>query len=910
MKNKKHCLVLIIFSLLLTVSMISLDRNIDSWPVNDEIHLSSNPMQQVLFKVGISYGPSDLDPHNAWDLNSFYVIDQVCEGLFVHNLSEPENPIIPNLALSGTWNPAGTEYTCILRQGVTFHDGAPFNADAVIFTWDRLNWALNVTGTNTGQIAIFHELYELPDGRPIVSSLIKNSDYNVTFVLNDPYVPFEALLCFSGSYMLSPASTPATAYIDTANGDLVGTGPFVYDNYTATVEVNFHAFDNYWKGKANITDMRFQIISDSNARNAALLAGDIHFMLATTSSWYSAIKSSPSITFLNTSTTSNIIWFLGMNNQQINRTIREAISYSIDYDHILNDIRERSAERSLSPIPNGILYANDTFDVPTLNFTRARLVMQSMGFGNGFNIYNDAEWINQENTAPFLTYNYTYSSGSTTSQEISDLLQDNMTKIGINVTSAEVSAMEFYSRMFEGGGYHRNMFQLYWTGWGMDYNDPSNFINQLLTNRSIAYNGAQYNGYTAAIEAGRDPLALNDNVQLLMEAALSEVDSVAREALYDRIQELLIEEDRPWAWGYSPYIYHAFDQHLAGFQQNSMSKFYFYPCEWKSPILPGLILINSDADDPDADGNFNVTWSPSSYADNYSLYMSSSLITEINGSLTLLLDEITDLSYEASGYSDGTYYFLVVAKNGNGNTTSSNLMVTVEIPIPEPFTLFSDAGSPDANGDFNLTWTASNLADNYSLYVYSSLITDINGSLTLLLDEVTDLSYEVVDYLDGTYFFAVVAKNSLGTTLSNNIEVVVEIPVLPSPFTLSSDAGSPDANGDFNLTWTPSTFADSYSLYVYSSLITEINGSLTLLLDDVTDLSYEALDYSDGTYFFAVVSKNADGTTMSNNIEVVVEIEGPELGPAIPGFELWTIIFTISSVGSILLLRKKKKITY
>jgi len=321
-------------------------------------------------------------------------------------------------------------------------------------------------------------------------------------------------------------------------------------------------------------------------------------------------------------------------------------------------------------------------------------------------------------------------------------------------------------------------------------------------------------------------------------------------------------------------------------------------------------LINSDADDPDADGNFNVTWSPSSYADNYSLYMSSSLITEINGSLTLLLDEITDLSYEASGYSDGTYYFLVVAKNGNGNTTSSNLMVTVEIPIPEPFTLFSDAGSPDANGDFNLTWTASNLADNYSLYVYSSLITDINGSLTLLLDEVTDLSYEVVDYLDGTYFFAVVAKNSLGTTLSNNIEVVVEIPVLPSPFTLSSDAGSPDANGDFNLTWTPSTFADSYSLYVYSSLITEINGSLTLLLDDVTDLSYEALDYSDGTYFFAVVSKNADGTTMSNNIEVVVEIEGPELGPAIPGFELWTIIFTISSVGSILLLRKKKKITY
>ena len=218
--------------------------------------------------------------------------------------------------------------------------------------------------------------------------------------------------------------------------------------------------------------------------------------------------------------------------------------------------------------------------------------------------------------------------------------------------------------------------------------------------------------------------------------------------------------------------------------------------------------------DPDIDGNFNITWSPSAYADNYSLYMSSSVIAGINENVTVLLDEVTDLSYEASGYSDGTYYFQVVASNGNGNTTSSNLIVNVDIPDPEPFTL-------------------------------------------------------------------------------------------------SSDAGSPDANGDFNLTWTPSTFADNYSLYVYSSLITEINGSLTLLLDEVTDLSYEALDYSDGTYFFAVVAKNADGTTLSNNIEVVVEIEEPEPGlpPWIPGFEMWTIFFTASSVSLILLLRKKKKIT-
>ena len=149
MKNKKYGIMLIISSLLLISSLINIDRNIDLCPANENIHISSKPMQEVPFIVGVNSGPDNLDPHYAWDIASSNVIDQVCEGLFAYNLSDPDMAIIPNLALSGTWNPTGTEYTCILKQGVTFHDGAPFNADAVVFTWNRLSWALNATGTNT-----------------------------------------------------------------------------------------------------------------------------------------------------------------------------------------------------------------------------------------------------------------------------------------------------------------------------------------------------------------------------------------------------------------------------------------------------------------------------------------------------------------------------------------------------------------------------------------------------------------------------------------------------------------------------------------------------------------------------------------------------------------------------------------
>jgi len=531
----------------------------------------------VTLVFGTMYGPVDLDPQVAWDSASIDAIDQVCEGLFAYNLSDPELAIIPNLALSGTWNPGVTEFTCVLRQNVTFHDGAPFNADAVLFTWDRMAWALNSTGTNTDRVTQVAELYEFPNGTPIVKDVIKNGNYNVTFELNGPYIPFEALLCFSASYILSPDSTPAMEYIDTATGNIVGTGPFVYDNYESGVNVSFHAFDDYWKGRAQIDKLIFSIITDPNFRNAALLAGDIDFLTDPLDSVLDVFNLTEGIT-LEQGPHSTVIQYLGMNNRLINVTVREAISYAIDYGYIIDVLKEGNAVRMESPVPKGIRYANCTFDVPILNLSRARTAMQSMGFGVGWDVTPDGpdELLWEE--ATFMTLNYTYNIGGSIREDIMVLLQKNLGKIGIVVQDAGMTWYNFINRLYEVGNLTRNMLHFYWIGWGSDYNDPSNFINPLFTNRSVASNGVQYNGYAAAIEAGRDPLALWDNVQLLMEAGLTELDPVVREAIYDRIQELLVEHDRPWAWGYVSKRHCAWVSNLHGYQQNPMGKEYFYPC--------------------------------------------------------------------------------------------------------------------------------------------------------------------------------------------------------------------------------------------------------------------------------------------------------------------------------------------
>ncbi|MFX1402702.1 MAG: ABC transporter substrate-binding protein, partial [Promethearchaeota archaeon] len=301
-----------------------------------------------------------------------------------------------------------------------------------------------------------------------------------------------------------------------------------------------------------------------------------------------------------TGQTSGWISYLGMNNRQINPVFREAVSYAIDYNYIINEIREGYVERLKSPVPEGIRYANSTFDYPVLDLPHARSMVQSLGYGIGFDIYNDAQWETQALNAPFATWNYTYNFGNEIREDIFYLLKDNLAKIGIKVTNAGMTWTEFLYRLFEVGGYSRNYLQLYWLTWVADYNDPSNFLNTLFTNRSVAYNSAQVN----------DPI-----VQQWMEEAIEETDQTQREALYDNIQKRLVEEVYPWVWGTVEKLYYAHHINLTGFQPNTLKINYFYPCQWNpwyiSPRVDATFIVGVRAGPFDLDPH--VAWDSWSY---------------------------------------------------------------------------------------------------------------------------------------------------------------------------------------------------------------------------------------------------------------------------------------------------------
>jgi len=96
--------------------------------------------------------------------------------------------------------------------------------------------------------------------------------------------------------------------------------------------------------------------------------------------------------------------------------------------------------------------------------------------------------------------------------------------------------------------------------------------------------------------------------------------------------------------------------------------------------LPGNFTLTSDADDTDTDGNFNLSWTPSEGADNYSIYYSKDPITYISKRYTTLVDNYANSPYPTLNTESGDYFYVTVAYNQSGETFSNNVHVSIQIP--------------------------------------------------------------------------------------------------------------------------------------------------------------------------------------------------------------------------------------
>ena len=521
---------------------------------------SFNPQDPTTLVVGTANGPATLEIVDCWDRASEDVLGQVVETLFSYDLRDPNLPRI-NLLAETYWWENKTTLHIKLREGIIFHDSTPFNSSAAKWNLDRLQFLINAWGNNTGEIAHTAFLLMRPnDVTPIINNTFINGEYNITITLNDAYGPFLNVLTLINTGMLSPTAhqDDATSFIELDAEKIVGTGPFVFENYTSNFEVVLSRWNDYWNRVAYFKTLHFKIYDyhDTNDAHQDMLNGLIDFNFLGIDQNIATYDEDKDITVKHYTDDigipSLVYQFLVFNTNFLNVTWRKCLSYAINYTYILEDLQKNSV-RARSPISPGFgISYNHSVNAPNFNLTKAREIMISMGFGNIG--WSDEQWITiAESEHPYLTANYTYYSETSWRYDLYLSMKESFKLIGVSV--------DFYNTLWEFIGYwcpecfgtEDGSISPY--GWAPDYLDVFNMIEPLLT---IVW---QYSPVNDSI--------LNN----MINEALETIDDNARNKIYEDIQWYFTEVGYFHVPLYHPKVIYVHSADLLGVPYNAMEKF-------------------------------------------------------------------------------------------------------------------------------------------------------------------------------------------------------------------------------------------------------------------------------------------------------------------------------------------------
>ncbi|MCP4575597.1 MAG: hypothetical protein GY846_04875 [Deltaproteobacteria bacterium] len=203
----------------------------------------------------------------------------VMEKLFVRG---KDDKLIPVLGLSATSSEDGKTWTVRLREGVKFHDGTPFNADAVVRHWQRL---LDPKNRYRHRILF----------RPIVS-VEKAGEYEVRFLLKHAWMPFTAVLTKPAGFT-SLIPSPRAVEDDVQNRAPVGTGPFIFKEWKSGDRIILTKNPAYWrKDKPYLDEIIYLSIPDHESRYAALVSGQADMMITDRPAHVKKLTSNPDFT--------------------------------------------------------------------------------------------------------------------------------------------------------------------------------------------------------------------------------------------------------------------------------------------------------------------------------------------------------------------------------------------------------------------------------------------------------------------------------------------------------------------------------------------------------------------------------------------------------------------------------------
>lgn len=409
---------------------------------------------------------------------------------------------------SWTVSPDGTEFDFKLREGIKFHDGTDFNAEAVKFSLERTK------AINTYVEATFG----------LISEITAVSPTEVKIKLSEPYPAFLSILAQPQAAIVSPAAVEQFGDEGFATNP-VGTGPFKFASYQADTNIVLDANPDYFRGAPTLERIIYRVIPDASTRRLELENGGVDVvqqqgqLSAIAAEDVAALEANPDVTIIEAP--SQIIRQLEFNNNNHDSPVadikvREAIVHAIDYDGLLQGVFGGTAERVYGPLTTNSWAFNPKMEelAPTYDPDMARSLLAEAGV---------------DPSSLDLTL---YSFQGPLWGAVATFVQANLADIGINATIAQTEFPAYRALQTAG------QFDVALDGRQPWYNDPDAHITI---------------GYLSTLADTAMTFRMPEDAELdaLILEAQQTVDQEQRKQLYFDIQEKIAAKV-PGAYLFSP----------------------------------------------------------------------------------------------------------------------------------------------------------------------------------------------------------------------------------------------------------------------------------------------------------------------------------------------------------------------
>lgn len=478
------------------------------------------------FTFGAAGAPEMFDPLYATDGETFRVTRQMFQGLL--GIEPGTAEVVPKLATEWTSNEEGTEWTFTLRDDVTFHDGEPFNAEAVCYNFERMydqNEAGQVAAEYWGYVM---GAYANDPENSLYQGCEATDEFEAVVTISRSTSGFPTMLTLSSLAMQSPAAMEA----GDANGietqgegfsfpdysqNPVGTGPYQFVEYDQSVgTVTLEAYDDFWGDAPASSELVFRVIPDESTRRQELEAGSIDgYDLPNPADWPGLEESGNSVEVRDPFN----IFYLGLNpetNPQLkDLKVRQALYHALDREQLVQTQLPEGAEVATQFMPSTVSGYNSELEPYAYDPDRARQLLQEAG-------------------AEGMTLTFAYPTEVSRPympdpQQLFEALRTNLEDIGVKV---DVKTSSWNGGYLDNVSGEPGKYDAYLLGWTGDYDSAHNFIGTFFGNLKDN-------------DFGTDVMPWGKQLADDLQSADAIVDEDERAAAFEEINRQIMEEYLP-----------------------------------------------------------------------------------------------------------------------------------------------------------------------------------------------------------------------------------------------------------------------------------------------------------------------------------------------------------------------------